>query len=206
MLRAWLHNKVRSPIAVIRPQAVNGPTIFGQQLAFLLVSSVSVPELCLKHQTAGRGRTTGVLDRLRVLARIGDGFASAGRDVGVRSRKGKKRGARALDGEENGDETERSSHIEPDSMRGKATRISLYNCSRLLYSNGLSAGQYERAILPPGALKAIHMLNGAEDAHQPTIASHQTQRCRCCRRWRRRCLGCVNYEASAATQLQGDQG
>ena len=58
-----------TPITVIRPKAMDGPTVFWEQLTLLLESGVCVPELGLQNETSWCRRTASILDGRCILAR-----------------------------------------------------------------------------------------------------------------------------------------
>ncbi len=123
---------------------MDGPAVLGQQLAALFEAGVGVPELGLEDQATGCGGAARVVDGSRVLARVRDGLAGAGCDVGVRLGEGEERGTRALDGEESGDETKRSCHVGLLRCAEERRRARMPCCE--LYRWAHSVHQNERAI------------------------------------------------------------
>lgn len=66
------------PIAEVRPETMNGPTVLGQQLALLFKSCICVPELSLQDQTARSWGATCVQDGCSILARVERRLEQAG--------------------------------------------------------------------------------------------------------------------------------
>jgi hypothetical protein len=72
----------RLPVTIVRPETVNRPAVFREQLPVVFSTSVSVPELGLQDQAARSGRAASVLDEGRVLAGNHQRLIGASRGVG----------------------------------------------------------------------------------------------------------------------------